>query len=740
MEAINKCFKFKILIFLLGLFWIPLSVSAETDSLNRLLTRAKSDTEKIRLLNQIALEQLDFDLSLARKTAQKALHLSLKSNYARGVAQCYETNAHISFFENDYHSAIRLWKKSLLTSYLPSDYSRINQLLGNTYMQMGNYDSALWHYIRAEKMVLHSISPLEHSYLFEDQSVALVNLNQFDSAYNVLQQGINLLEETIKNIASDKTEYNKMLIQIASLQGQAGNVLFKAGKFTDASALLHKAVAVLTILGETNLLPILYDDQGDIFKAIGNYDKAIESYYKALKINEEKNDKLAVAASYNSIAGIYYEQNAFQKAEELFRAAFNIHSEVGNKAGIAQLLNNLGEVQRNIGNLDSAMSLYKEAIKINQRMNNQLWMGVNYQNIGEVFLQANNYQEAIENFNKALQYYKATGNKTYLTSLNNSLGSYYLQKKDYTLAKKHFEEAFDNAQRSNIQGDIKISAKGLSEIAEHTGDYKKALYYFKLFNTQSEMLLNVEMNRQMAEIQSRHELEKKENEITIQKEQINILEKNEKISDLVLQASMAAFILLSVIAYLVYSRKQNRSRSEIDLAKKSQEVMEARQALMEADIKNKEQEKQILNQELHQKNNHLINMALYLAHKNDFINELKTGLKETRSLSGDDKEKRLNELILKISQQTRTSRELDRLQSEIELANDAFFKKLEHICPEMTENERQLSALLRINLSSKEIASLNNISTKAVEMSRYRLRKKLNLEGNNTLTDFLQQL
>ncbi|OFY16400.1 MAG: hypothetical protein A2X11_15375 [Bacteroidetes bacterium GWE2_42_24] len=715
-------------------------VMANADSLQRLISRSKSDTARIRLMNQLANTLISHDITQAKKLAEEAANLSIRLNYARGLSRSYETMGNISYFGNSYSNAIKLWKKSLLTSYLPSEYSRINQQIGNAYMQITRYDSALWHFIRAEKMLPQNTHPIERSYNLEYQSVALIKLNLKDSAVKVLENGIKILDDGIKNLPAGKTEYNKMLVQLASLQGQAANALFNGGKYTQATAYMHKAIAVLVILGDRDLLPLIYDDLGDIYQAIGNYDKAIENYYKALKIKEEKNDRLGVAGSYNNIAAIYFAQNSFPKAEELFRAAYIIHKEAGNKAGIAQLLNNLGEVQRSLKQYDSALKLYDAAIRINELMNNQLWTAINYQNKGETFMLKGDYDNALQNFNIALKFYRLTDNKNYLTNLNNSLGNYYLKKNDRILAKKYFTEALNDARNYHYPAEMKNAALGLSVISESEGDYRGALMLFKLYNAQSDTLLGVEMNRQMAEIQTRYELEKKENEITIQKEQINLLEKNEKINAIVLQAGLAALVFLVIIAYLLYSRQKSRSHAQINLADKNQEILKTRQALMEADLKNRDQEKLILNQELQQKNNHLINMALSLAHKNEFFGELKKGLKEIKSLHDDDKEKRLNDLLLKIGQQTRITKELERLQAEIEEANATFFKKLNQICPEMTENERQLSALLRINLSSKEIASLNNITTKAVEMSRYRLRKKLNIEGNNTLTDFLQDL
>ena len=66
-----------------------------------------------------------------------------------------------------------------------------------------------------------------------------------------------------------------------------------------------------------------------------------------------------------------------------------------------------------------------------------------------------------------------------------------------------------------------------------------------------------------------------------------------------------------------------------------------------------------------------------------------------------------------------------------------YLKKLKDYCPAITQSELKLAAYLRLNLSSKEIAQLMNISIRGVETSRYRLRKKLDVPNESNLTDFL---
>jgi DNA-binding CsgD family transcriptional regulator/ribosomal protein S20 len=70
-------------------------------------------------------------------------------------------------------------------------------------------------------------------------------------------------------------------------------------------------------------------------------------------------------------------------------------------------------------------------------------------------------------------------------------------------------------------------------------------------------------------------------------------------------------------------------------------------------------------------------------------------------------------------------------------ADKDFLKKIKEIHPKLTPNDLRLCAYLRLNLSSKEIASLLNISSKSVEIKRYRLRKRMNLEHKTNLISYI---
>ncbi len=73
-------------------------------------------------------------------------------------------------------------------------------------------------------------------------------------------------------------------------------------------------------------------------------------------------------------------------------------------------------------------------------------------------------------------------------------------------------------------------------------------------------------------------------------------------------------------------------------------------------------------------------------------------------------------------------------------ADKDFLNKIKSLHPNLTANDLKFCAFLRLNLSSKEIAPLLNISVRSVEIKRYRLRKKLSLEHSENLIDYILEI
>lgn len=145
-----------------------------------------------------------------------------------------------------------------------------------------------------------------------------------------------------------------------------------------------------------------------------------------------------------------------------------------------------------------------------------------------------------------------------------------------------------------------------------------------------------------------------------------------------------------------------------------------------------------LEKELDYKNYELMLTIRYLISKNEILTQLQKEISNIKVHSSKYPIKNLRsmESIINEGLETQTEEWMNAMKS-LKLSEQGFFKKLLERFPDLTPNDLRLCSYLRMNFSTKEIARLLNNSTRAVEISRYRLRKKLNLEHDVNLTEFL---
>ena len=188
--------------------------------------------------------------------------------------------------------------------------------------------------------------------------------------------------------------------------------------------------------------------------------------------------------------------------------------------------------------------------------------------------------------------------------------------------------------------------------------------------------------------------------------------------------------LLSFLIHTIYKRYYKKQREK--LLKKTQQEL----ALKE--LENKQQLMRFNNDKLRQdiesKNRELGISTMSLIKKNEFLNSIKKELNKAQDGN------KLNHVIKIIDRNLNNTDDWNTFQEAFNNADKDFLKKIKSHHPSLTSNDLRLCAYLRLNLSSKEIAPLLNISTRSVEVKRYRLRKKLNLKHDSNLMDYILEI
>jgi DNA-binding CsgD family transcriptional regulator len=145
-----------------------------------------------------------------------------------------------------------------------------------------------------------------------------------------------------------------------------------------------------------------------------------------------------------------------------------------------------------------------------------------------------------------------------------------------------------------------------------------------------------------------------------------------------------------------------------------------------------EKEREILLLEVENKNRELSNAAFNLIRKNEALQSLKDNLLDTKN-----EPRAFSKLVREIDAHLEGDHDWEIFEASFNRVHDEFFKRLMQDYPELTPGDLRLAAYLKMNLSSKEIAPLLNISIRGIENKRYRLRKKLGLPEEANLTEFI---
>lgn len=212
-------------------------------------------------------------------------------------------------------------------------------------------------------------------------------------------------------------------------------------------------------------------------------------------------------------------------------------------------------------------------------------------------------------------------------------------------------------------------------------------------------------------------------------------------------AVLLYFLLLGALLFLlIFIPKQQYEREKAALESEQkqrllQKEKEHQQIEQERQHQISKLEKEKLELQIQAKNQELASNTMHLVQKSEILQKLKSEIKNIAKDS-DNKStaKQLRAIVRKISADEHLDADWQHFAQHFDQVHEQFLQRLREKHPPLTPKDHRLCAYLRMNLSSKEIAPLMNISVRSVEVARYRLRKKLELENDVNLVEFMVEI
>lgn len=390
----------------------------------------------------------------------------------------------------------------------------------------------------------------------------------------------NQIADIYKNISPEKSIefYNKSLeiaIEQNDYQKQAeilkniGSVyLLKLINYNKALEFYNKSLIISKNANDTNAMAACYNNIGVTYNRMGQYDKAIENQLFQLKINEKSGNKKGIAISNSNIGNIYNSMDENDKALEYYQNSLLISNEINDTNAIANALINIGVIYQEIDSNDIALEYHYQALKLKRILNDKINVANTLSNIGLIDLKFKQIEQAFNYFSQAFEIYEEIKfNYGVSLSLLN-IGSVYAEQKQINKAKSSFFDALKIAKEIEAKPLIQNIYYNLFILFQDNKIYKEALDYRILYSQVKDSLYTIEIHKQIAELQTKYETEKKENEINnlTKEKEIRGLKINQQESKIVQQriqtySLIFLLFLLGVSAYLLFGRYKLRQKN-----------------------------------------------------------------------------------------------------------------------------------------------------------------------------------
>jgi serine phosphatase RsbU (regulator of sigma subunit) len=302
---------------------------------------------------------------------------------------------------------------------------------------------------------------------------------------------------------------------------------------------------------------IVYEDQGE-------YPKALDYYFKALKMDEALGNKAGVSRHLGNIGIVYDYQGEHKKAIDYYSKALILDEELGDKKGAAADLGNIGNLYKDLGNYQMALDCDFKALKIDEELGNKNGEAKRLGNIGTVYddlgKQASTKALKDDYFSKALDYYfrslkirEKLGAKKMIAICLSNIGFLYTSTKNYTASEKYLLRSLALSDSIGELYGVMDANQHLSDLYEQMGQPAKALHHYKMAVAAKDTLFNEDKNNEITRKSMSFEFEKKEASSKAEQEKKDAVVASEKKKQkLILLLVSCVLVLAFVFAGFVF--------------------------------------------------------------------------------------------------------------------------------------------------------------------------------------------
>lgn len=318
---------------------------------------------------------------------------------------------------------------------------------------------------------------------------------------------------------------------------------------------------------------------GIIYEILGEYPKALNYYHQSLTLDNQQKDTLSKAKTLMQMGCLYEYMGDTTKALYHYEQSLGFSQAVGNEMLISYNQLNIGYLLLKKGDAISARGLFNEAMEVSKTKNRKEGILLSYLMIGIVDKEEKKYIRAIENFNASKEICKETGCVSYQRYANFHLADSYFRL-------GHLDKAFDLAKKTYNSNDfidksLQITTvQLLSEIKAAQGKFKEAYEYHKEFKELHDKSFNESNLRKISQLEYENKLKQEKHILELEQQKQEAVFQSQRERQLLIRNFILVLLGLSIVLLIsIFNNGRNRRKANEILSQQKKELEEANQKL-----------------------------------------------------------------------------------------------------------------------------------------------------------------
>ncbi len=544
----------------------------------------------------------------------------------------------------------------------------------------------------------------------------------FDSTTFYLDSAIHYAHQIKDYSKVWKVYYTKA--NLYRIQDSLSKALFFYQKAMDIADSNHLELMKAKALHQFTVYGVVSNDPP---AAYGNYLKVLETYKKY-------NFQSGITKVYNNLAVCHINCKKFKDAEKYMQKAYETSIALQDTSLSIDIQINLGLLYLKQKKYKSSQKLFDKLIHKVTELHKEEKLDHIYYNLGLMKVSQGEFQTALNYYNKALRQFQLNKDEYYTMVLKLQKAYLFLDLQKQDSAKQYLIKSVADAVRI---GNIDIEELAQNELLKIYKQEKNFIKAFEASQRINEILeqSNGQKNSQSIEIKELVHQNKEKQEIISLKDQIIKSEKSKKNLYFIL-LFILFLLLISLIIAIISSLKSHEKSKQLYEQKLYLNQVEYEKSLKDELIRQLEYQK--MEEELNNKQRQLVSTALLIEQNQRLLQQISKDINNIIDRNPKDISlKEIKRLGRNLKLKQVENNQWNLFKTYFDQSYKDFIVNLQQKHPDLTKMELKFCTYLRIQLPSKQIASIMNIAPETIYKTRYKIRKKLKLSKEESLDTYL---